>query len=89
MLPLDHCDLQRQMGVNNLPKVVTRQRGGRESKLQPSPTRQPLDYRATQQTDRQRVMAAYTAAANVSDPAANEFYASEGEQIRNQHGRPT
>ena len=24
------------MGVNNLPKVVTRQRGGRESNLQPS-----------------------------------------------------
>jgi len=21
-LPLDHCDLQRQMGVSNLPKVV-------------------------------------------------------------------
>ena len=25
-VPLDHCDLQRQVSVNNLPKVVTRQR---------------------------------------------------------------
>jgi len=35
MLTLDHCDLQRQMGVNNLHEVVTRQRGGRESNSQP------------------------------------------------------
>jgi len=34
-LPLDHCNLQRQMGVNNLPKVVMRQRDGWESNLQP------------------------------------------------------
>ena len=26
MVPLDRCDLQRHMGVNNLPKVVTRHR---------------------------------------------------------------
>jgi len=36
MLPLEHCDLRRQMGVNNLPKTVTQQRGGRESNSQPS-----------------------------------------------------
>jgi len=36
MLPLDHWDLQTQMGVNNLPKVVTRQHGGRELNLQQS-----------------------------------------------------
>jgi len=35
-LPLNHCDLQRRMGVNNLPKVVTRQCGGWESNSQPS-----------------------------------------------------
>ena len=35
MLTLDHCDQQRQMGVNNLHEVVTRQRGGRESNSQP------------------------------------------------------
>jgi len=34
ILPLDHCDLQRKMGVNNLPKVVIRQRCGRESNSQ-------------------------------------------------------
>jgi len=33
--PLDHCNLQRHVGVNNLPKVVTRQRSGWESNLQP------------------------------------------------------
>ena len=36
MLPLDSCDLQRQIGVNNLPKVVTQQHSGRASNLQPS-----------------------------------------------------
>ena len=36
LVPLDHCNLQRQMGVNNLPKVVTRQRGSRKSNSQPS-----------------------------------------------------
>jgi len=35
MLPLDHCNLQRQMSVNNFPKVVTRQRSGRKSNSQP------------------------------------------------------
>ena len=35
MLLLDYCNLQRHMGVNNLPKVVTRQRGGRELNSQP------------------------------------------------------
>jgi len=30
MLPLDHCDLQGHVGVNSLPKVVTRQRRGWE-----------------------------------------------------------
>jgi len=30
MPPLNHCDLPRHMGVNNLPKVVTQQRHGRE-----------------------------------------------------------
>ena len=35
-VPLDHWDLQRQMGVNNLLKVVTRQRGGWESNSQQS-----------------------------------------------------
>ena len=35
-LPLDHCDLQRQTGVNYLPRIVTWQRGGRESNWQPS-----------------------------------------------------
>ena len=34
-IPLDHCNLQRHVGVNNLPNVVTRQHGGRESNLQP------------------------------------------------------
>jgi len=29
MPSLNHCDLQRHVGVNNLPKVVTRQRRGR------------------------------------------------------------
>jgi len=51
MLPLDHCDLQRHMGVNNLAKVVTRQRGGREwnwtrNLMVASSTPQPLDYLA-------------------------------------------
>jgi len=31
MLPLDHCNLQRYVGVNNLPKAVARQCGGRDS----------------------------------------------------------
>jgi len=35
-LPLDHCDLQRHVGLNNLPTVVIRQQGGRESISQPS-----------------------------------------------------
>jgi len=35
-LSLDHCKLQRHMGVNNLPTVVTSQRGGRKSNSQPS-----------------------------------------------------
>ena len=35
MLPLNHCDLQWHVGMNNLPKVVTRQPGGRESNPQP------------------------------------------------------
>ena len=39
VLPLDHCGLQRHLGVNNLPKVVTRQRGDRRVA---SPTPQPL-----------------------------------------------
>ena len=34
-VPLDQCKLQRHVGVNNLPNVVTRQRGGRESNEQP------------------------------------------------------
>ena len=36
MLSLDHCDLQRHMGMDNLPEVVTQQRGGREPNSQPS-----------------------------------------------------
>jgi len=36
MLPLDSCDLQRQIGVNNLPKVVTQQHSGWASNSQPS-----------------------------------------------------
>jgi len=36
MPSLNHCDLLRHVGVNNLPKVVTRQRRGRELNLQPS-----------------------------------------------------
>jgi len=51
VLPLDHCDLQRHVGTYNLPKVVTRQRGGRESNSQPSelPVQRPKpDYRSTQ-----------------------------------------
>jgi len=35
MLPLSHCDLQRQMSVNNLPKVVTGQCSGQELNSQP------------------------------------------------------
>jgi len=34
-LPLDRCNLQRHVGVNNLPKVVTRQRGIWELNLWP------------------------------------------------------
>ena len=33
MPPLDHCDLQRHVGVNNLPKVVARYNHGRELNL--------------------------------------------------------
>ena len=33
---LNHCDLLRHVGVNNLPKVVTWQRGGRELNTQPA-----------------------------------------------------
>jgi len=33
---LNHCDLPRHVGVNNLPKVVTRQRRGRELNSQPA-----------------------------------------------------
>jgi len=33
---LNHYDLQRQVGVNNLPKIVTRQHHGRELNSQPS-----------------------------------------------------
>jgi len=33
--PLDHCDLQKQIVMNNLPKVMTWQCGGRESNSQP------------------------------------------------------
>jgi len=29
--PLDHCNVQKHTGVNNLPEVVIRQRRGRES----------------------------------------------------------
>ena len=36
MPSLNHCDLQRHVGVNNLPKVVTPQRRGRELNSQPS-----------------------------------------------------
>jgi len=37
IMPLpNHCDLQGRVGVNNLPKVVTRQRRGRELNSQPS-----------------------------------------------------
>ena len=36
MPPIDRCDLQRQIGVNNLPKVVTGQRDGRELNSRPS-----------------------------------------------------
>jgi len=36
MLSLNHCDLLRQLRVNNSPKVVTRQRHGRELNSQPS-----------------------------------------------------
>ena len=35
MQPLNHCDLQRHVGVNNLPNVVTRQRRNSELNLQP------------------------------------------------------
>jgi len=35
MPSLNHCDLLRHVGVNNLPKVVTRQRRGRELNSQP------------------------------------------------------
>ena len=33
---LNHCDLPRHVGVNNLPKVVTRQRRGHELNSQPA-----------------------------------------------------
>jgi len=33
---LNHCNLPRHVGVNNLPKVVTRQRRGRELNAQPA-----------------------------------------------------
>ena len=33
---LNHCDLLRHVGVNNLPKVVTRHRRGRELNSQPA-----------------------------------------------------
>ena len=36
MLSLNHSDLPRHVGVNNLPTVVTRQRRGRELNSQPS-----------------------------------------------------
>ena len=36
MPSLNHCDLPRHVGVNNLPKVVTRQRRGRELNSQPA-----------------------------------------------------
>ena len=36
MPSLNHCDLLRHMGVNNLPKVATRQRRGRELNSQPA-----------------------------------------------------
>jgi len=36
MPSLNHYDLLRHVGVNNLPKVVTRQRRGRELNLQPA-----------------------------------------------------
>ena len=36
MSSLNHCDLLRRVGVYNLPKVVTRQRCGRELNSQPS-----------------------------------------------------
>jgi len=52
MLPLDQCDLQTQMDVNNLPKIVTQQHGGWESNSQPSScqvTPLPLDYWATRE----------------------------------------
>jgi len=52
-IPLDHLHLQRHMGVNNLPRVVTRHRqcAGRELNLQPLDYKSntlPLHYRATQ-----------------------------------------
>jgi len=36
MPSLKHCDLLRYVGVNNLPKVVTRQHHGRKLNSQPS-----------------------------------------------------
>ena len=36
MPPINHCDLQRHVGVNNLPKVVIRQCRDRELNSQPS-----------------------------------------------------
>ena len=36
MPSLNHCDLLRHVGVNNLPKVVSRQRRGRELNSQPA-----------------------------------------------------
>jgi len=48
---LNHCDLLRHVGVNNLPKVVTRQRRGREPVIELATFEsqvQPLGYRATE-----------------------------------------
>ena len=49
-LQLDHLHLQRHMGVNNLPRVATRQCAGRELNLRPldhESNALPLHYRAT------------------------------------------
>ena len=59
-LPLDHLHLQRHMGVNNLPRVVTGQCASRELNLQ------PLDYKSNTLPLHYRALGLITRGNNVS-----------------------
>ena len=86
MPSLKHCDLLRQVGVNNLPKVVTQQRRGREVNLQPAScksnalaTRLPRGNIASDEENYHQVVIcsrSHCAASLYNMPTSNEDHAA-------------